>query len=289
MNGLSLISQLLPLNKLPAAVLVEGDLSATETKLKEIIAKSLCETHTHCGQCQNCHLINNGEHPDVHFIKPHQEGHPIKIEQIREINDLISKTPLILSCQYVLLIGADTMNIFSSNALLKSLEEPNIGVHFILLVENSRLLPKTILSRCWQLEAEKNLSLSIEDVHNQELTNKQFLLKDIQNIKLSILAFLQDQADLMSLITKLNEYALDDGLCLLQFIAQDIIQEQMRLKSIAHIALTVALPPQLWWQFWDLIIQFRFKIKTQTSLQGTLLLSELFLTLKGYKNHDFSS
>jgi hypothetical protein len=283
MNGFILLTKLFELNQLPSAVLIEGPVKVSEKLVNDMIAKWFCHTHRICGSCQGCLLFKDAEHPDLHYIKPHQPGHAIKIEQIRELNQVVIQTPLILPFQLVVLACADTMNSYASNALLKTLEEPSLNVHFILLAENARLLPKTILSRCWQLKYEQELSLDRLAINQNELDdNKIQLIHKVDDIKLNILKYLQDQGDLIGCLKLFASYSIDDSLWALQFITQDIIQEQLKLKPISSIGLIAALPMQLWWKFWDKILVLRRQIKTQTSLQGSLILSDLFLTLKGY-------
>ena len=283
MNGIILLTKLFELNQLPSALLIEGSTKVTEKLVHDMIAKRFCHTQKICGSCQGCLLFKDGEHPDFHYLKPHQSGHAIKIEQIRELNQAVVQTPLILPFQLVVLTCADTMNIYASNALLKTLEESSLNVHFILLAENARLLPKTILSRCWHLNYLRELPLDMIAINQKELDdNKIQLIHKVDDIKLYILQYLQEEGDLIGCLKLFESYSVDDSLWALQFITQDIIQEQLKLKPITYIGLTAALPMQLWWKFWDKILVLRRQLRTQTSLQGSLILSDLFLTLKGY-------
>ena len=74
-----------------------------------------------------------------------EEKRAITIEQVRGVIARLGVKQF--SDTYVLIRPADMMNDESSNALLKSLEEPKEKVHFVLVTDSpSRLLP-TILSR----------------------------------------------------------------------------------------------------------------------------------------------
>ncbi|MBR0372448.1 hypothetical protein IJH72_00680 [Candidatus Saccharibacteria bacterium] len=74
-----------------------------------------------------------------------EEKRAITIEQVRGVIARLGVKQF--SDTYVLIRPADMMNEESSNALLKSLEEPKDKVHFVLVTDSpSRLLP-TILSR----------------------------------------------------------------------------------------------------------------------------------------------
>ncbi|PIR03653.1 MAG: hypothetical protein COV59_05715 [Candidatus Magasanikbacteria bacterium CG11_big_fil_rev_8_21_14_0_20_39_34] len=69
----------------------------------------------------------------------------IDIEQIRNLRTFLSRTSS--SKKVVIIDGADFLNIHSSNALLKTLEEPPENAFMFLIAQNSFLLPGTLLSR----------------------------------------------------------------------------------------------------------------------------------------------
>lgn len=69
----------------------------------------------------------------------------ISVEQVREIVETVSTKQT--SERYIMIRPADKMSDVAANAFLKSLEEPQEKVHYILITAHpSRLLP-TILSR----------------------------------------------------------------------------------------------------------------------------------------------
>jgi len=88
----------------------------------------------------------------------------IRIEQIRNIKDFLSKKSIQSSKKFILIEDAHLFNESSSNCLLKTLEEPTNGV-FILLTSKFNLLLDTIISRCQ--------TIRFKPYSNKEL--KQFL------------------------------------------------------------------------------------------------------------------
>ncbi len=105
-----------------------------------------------------------GQHPDIlvltHLPKDEKEerkrddgkefelARNIKISQIREMQRRLTTRPTLGSRRAVIIDPADDMESGSSNALLKSLEEPPVGTFFLLVAHRpARLLP-TIRSRC---------------------------------------------------------------------------------------------------------------------------------------------
>lgn len=77
-----------------------------------------------CFECIDCQMVANGEHPDVEWIKPEKIGGPIKIDQIRELQDYAYLTPQRTKYRLIVIESADRMNTSAANSLLKILEEP---------------------------------------------------------------------------------------------------------------------------------------------------------------------
>jgi DNA polymerase-3 subunit delta' len=164
--------------RLPHAILFYGPAGIGKADFIEAFAQSLlCENvrpdgHA-CGACASCGWFVQGNHPDYRRVRPEAledeapaaEGEDgadsdkkskstkaaskdIKIEQIRALSDFMNISTHRQGLRVVVLYPAEALNMPSSNALLKTLEEPPPGTVF-LLASNSldRLLP-TILSRC---------------------------------------------------------------------------------------------------------------------------------------------
>lgn len=72
----------------------------------------------------------------------------IRVREIRAMQQRLTTRPTLGKRRAIIIHPADDMNVEAANALLKSLEEPPQGTHFILVTHRpSRLLP-TIRSRC---------------------------------------------------------------------------------------------------------------------------------------------
>lgn len=91
------------------------------------------------------------QHPDFIFIQPEEKSHSIKIDQIRALTDVLSRTAHRGSYQVALISPADAMPTGAANALLKTLEEPQGNVLILLVDNQTHSLPKTILSRCQKI------------------------------------------------------------------------------------------------------------------------------------------
>lgn len=72
----------------------------------------------------------------------------IRIEQIREITQFLSTSPLIIAPYKIVVVeNAERMPPTAANALLKTLEEPISGTIILISSQPQRLLA-TITSRC---------------------------------------------------------------------------------------------------------------------------------------------
>ena len=144
----SMLSAMIKCNKIPHAILIEGEEGLGKKTLATYIAKAcLCDAgEKPCLKCKTCHLIDVGSHPDFQIVSP--DGAVIKVEQIRELRAEAFLTPMAAEGRVFVIDFAHTMNDSAQNALLKVLEEPPKGVTFILLAKSASMLLETIRSRC---------------------------------------------------------------------------------------------------------------------------------------------
>lgn len=91
--------------------------------------------------------------PDVCFIAPKRaEGEAkIYIEDIRDLKSFLSRRPLRGPYKFVCIDDAHTITEEAANAFLKILEEPTADTIFILITDQAKMLPATILSRCQEI------------------------------------------------------------------------------------------------------------------------------------------
>jgi DNA polymerase-3 subunit delta' len=74
----------------------------------------------------------------------------IRLEQVREITQFLSRPPLEAPRSVVILEDAETMAEAAANALLKTLEEPGRATLILIATSPDALLP-TLVSRCQQI------------------------------------------------------------------------------------------------------------------------------------------
>jgi len=101
-----------------------------------------------CGQCVFCSQVNKGIYPDAYYLKKETDKKNISVEQVREIQKLLSLASFLNSYKIVLIEKAEDLSESSQNALLKIFEEPKGKTILILLASDYKLLLPTLVSRC---------------------------------------------------------------------------------------------------------------------------------------------
>jgi DNA polymerase-3 subunit delta' len=124
-----------------------------------------------CGSCMACRLLASGNHPDYREVRPGApeqgddvgEGSDarvgkrpatrwIKVEQARDLSDFVQLAPHYGARKAIVLVEADRLHPSAANALLKTLEEPPPGRHFLLVTSRPQRLLPTVRSRCVRLQ-----------------------------------------------------------------------------------------------------------------------------------------
>jgi DNA polymerase-3 subunit delta' len=182
------LTALLQEGRLPHALLFTGAAGIGKKLCAQILAAAILCGHDHapCGLCDNCRAMAAGTHPDYYELVPEVRGKStriIRIEEIREMQTVVSRSAVRAGRRVVLIDDADTMNEPAANSLLKTLEEPEGQVTFILIARDRSSLLDTIVSRCMPLAFGP---LSHEEVRG-ELLKRQLPADEAEK-----LAFLAD-------------------------------------------------------------------------------------------------
>lgn len=138
--------------KLPHALMLAGPRGIGKRHLAEALAQLvLCLTPiegTPCGKCRSCQLNQAQTHPDMLWLEPEEGSKSIKVDQVRELTETLSKTAQQGGYKVIVLEPAEAMNANAANALLKSLEEPAAKTLIVLVSHNPSSVLPTIRSRC---------------------------------------------------------------------------------------------------------------------------------------------
>jgi len=190
-NEFKLLSENLKNNQLNNSILIIGNKGIgkfffinkiIEDYLNLIINKDQIDHHLS--------LINNNTHPNIKILKKkidektNKLKNNITIDQIRELNYFSRETSILESFpKFILIDSADDLNLNSSNALLKILEEPKNNTYFILLSHQPSSLLPTIKSRCLKLNLASHNFINFKKILNlQTFTLNEELIKFLFDI-----------------------------------------------------------------------------------------------------------
>ncbi len=95
--------------------------------------------------------IQKGEAMDEDELSQMKKSAFIRVDDVRKVNEFLSKTSFNDNWRIVIIDCADEMNKNAANALLKILEEPPAHTILLLISHNAGLLLPTIRSRCAKL------------------------------------------------------------------------------------------------------------------------------------------
>ena len=152
------------------AILLYGPQGSGKTELANILTQLwLCREPSEegaDGTCRPCMAYARGNSPDVLLVEPQGKSNLIRIDAITESKEtkagsdelplltFLRTQPLQARHKVAIILEAHRMNNRSSNALLKTLEEPHSHAKLILTTDAVGTILPTILSRCLAVACE---------------------------------------------------------------------------------------------------------------------------------------
>ncbi len=158
-----------------AYLLCGGDYPLKEEFAYELIKILNClnpiENGQPCGICLNCNWIVNKQHPDLPIIlEPDLEKSKKGVIVVEQIAKFLSRIQNKSQFYRVILIKtaeSEQLPSQSANSLLKSIEEPNPNILFLLFTRDQEQVLPTICSRCQAINFPNHKQLSaLEDNFN---------------------------------------------------------------------------------------------------------------------------
>lgn len=120
----------------------------TEQELLEhsifLLQKTFCN-NSGCSVCIQCRKVQEQQHESVLWLMPEKQ---YAVEDLKVIFSTIAFALEPEQHYFFVIQKADLLTTACANALLKSLEEPPAGYHFILLAQRLEFILPTIKSRC---------------------------------------------------------------------------------------------------------------------------------------------
>lgn len=126
---------------------------------------------------------NAGHHPDLHLYRPSGKGGLHSIQSMRQLRDEVAMRPNESPYSCFILDDAERMLPTSSNALLKTFEEPPPHALLILITSQPEALLPTIRSRCRTLSFTP---LSLAELSGLLLSRSPGLLTQERALRLAV-------------------------------------------------------------------------------------------------------
>lgn len=134
--------------------------------------------------------INILENLDVYIIRP-ENGKIVK-EEIIKLQEEFKNFSQINENRVYIIDGAEKMNDYAANSLLKFLEEPEQNIYAFLITSNIMKVLETIKSRCQIIMLENTVLSDINDVSKESLDNYVEFIVKFEKLREKVLAYLYD-------------------------------------------------------------------------------------------------
>lgn len=279
--------------RIPPALLFIGPLHCNSTQFAlQTIQLLLCKQSntTPCFSCADCNMVQRMDHPDMHWIKPEKNGAAIKVDQIRELHTSVFLTPQRSSYKLIVIECADRMNVAASNALLKVLEEPSQGTHFILIAEQISTVLPTILSRCQllhfsSLNDNRLDNLLLLGTFYPEDSERALLMKQSESFINELIALIEKQQHPCLLAAKWNQFELKNVVWYLYLVYSQVYYGYIKeipaqtLASSQLIKLKSLLTPFVIFEQIDKINNILRKLSHNININQLLALEDLLFSL----------
>ena len=173
-------------NKLHQAYIFSGTRGVGKTTIARVFAKCLnCQNGempqlVPCDQCSACLEIKAGRH--IEFLEVDAASRT-GVDDMRELLESVQYKPANARFKIYLIDEVHMLSKSSFNALLKTLEEPPPHVIFLMATTEVETVPKTVLSRCLQLNLKVIPETQIYD-HLESLLKLESIKYDEESIRL---------------------------------------------------------------------------------------------------------
>lgn len=169
-------------HSIPPAQIFVADANSAITSAVSYMQKIFC-THDGCDACNLCHRIQKQQFHAITWLKPEKQ---YVLDDLEIIFRTASYALAATNIHFFIIESAELLTSACSNSLLKIVEEPPTGYHFIFLTNRPQMLLPTIRSRCTMHQ----LTTSGYQEDSWQLSN---CFKDIESLSPTAFLKLLDQ------------------------------------------------------------------------------------------------
>lgn len=181
------------------------------------------EKNEPCGVCGSCLWLKADTHPNYVYVSTDEDNKKqnakIKIEKVRDLQPFVQQT--VDGWRVILIEPAEALNIASSNALLKTLEEPGDRTLIILLADHYLKLPATIRSRLQHFPLDRIEKAQVTKFLEENLAEE-------SQAQIPLLMNLSNQMPLLALQLAKKDWVAKRGLFMQDWLKL-VIQKNMPL------------------------------------------------------------
>ena len=141
-------------NNLPNKILLTGASGIGKSLFVNYFLNFVYGSNDH--KNENDKLIKSNTHPNIFKIFKKKDKKNIDISQIREMIQFQNHSSFNDNSRFIVIEKIEFLSLNSANALLKSIEEPNKDVFFILINDTGARILDTIRSRCIEFKLKLN-------------------------------------------------------------------------------------------------------------------------------------
>jgi len=170
-------------------------------------------------------LFKKNIHPNIFLLKKNIDKKYIEVSQIREMIKFQNNSSFNNKIKFIIIDNISDLNLNSINALLKSIEEPNNNVYYILTHNSGSFALDTLRSRCIEFKMFLNTS-------SQKLIINDYFSENIyESISEDLINYYNNPAFIISLINYLKENSLNYKSITIENLISLIIQNKDYVKN----------------------------------------------------------
>tara|TARA_B100000953_G_scaffold111675_1_gene91913 strand:- start:1659 stop:2579 length:921 start_codon:yes stop_codon:yes gene_type:complete len=170
-------------------------------------------------------LFKKNIHPNIFLLTKNIDKKYIEVSQIREMIKFQNNSSFNNKIKFIIIDNISDLNLNSINALLKSIEEPNNNVYYILTHNSGSFVLDTLRSRCIEFK------MFLDTSSHKLIINDYFSENIYESISEDLINYYNNPAFIISLINYLNENSLNYKTTTIENLISLIIQNKDYVKN----------------------------------------------------------